>query len=69
MIRTYKNYSTYNFKTVYAGETVTAALYNEARTAIQDISGYGAYIPTVSARDKITAYCLNQIVSELNAIP
>ena len=38
-------------------------------TAIQGISGYGAYIPTVSARDNITAYCLNQIVSELNAIP
>ena len=69
MIRTYKNYSTYSFTTVKTGDTVTAAIYNEARKAIQGISGYGAYIPTVSTRDNITAYCLNQIVSELNAIP
>ena len=69
MIRTYKNYSTYSFTTVKTGDTVTAAIYNEARKAIQGISGYGAYIPTVAARDEITAYCLNQIVSELNAIP
>lgn len=69
MIRTYKNYDTYSFTTVLTGDTVTAAIYNEARKAIQGISGYGAYIPTVAARDEITAYCLNQIVSELNAIP
>lgn len=69
MIRTYKNYSTYSFTTVKTGDTITATIYNEARKAIQGISGYGAYIPTVSARDNITAYCLNQIVSELNAIP
>ena len=69
MIRTYKNYSTYSFTTVYAGDTVTAAIYNEARKAIQGISGYGAYIPTVYSLDNITAYALNTLVSELNAIP
>lgn len=69
MIRTYKNYDTYSFTTVSTGDIITAAIYNEARKAIQGISGYGAYIPTVAARDEITAYCLNQIVSELNAIP
>lgn len=69
MIRTYKNYDTYSFTTVSTGDIITAAIYNEARKAIQDISGYGTYIPTVAAGDEITAYCLNQIVSELNAIP
>ena len=69
MIRTYKNYSTYSFTTVYAGDTVTAAIYNEARKAIQGISGYGSYIPTVYSLDNITAYALNTLVSELNAIP
>ena len=69
MIRTYKNYDTYSFTTVYAGDDVTAKIYNEARKAIQGISGYGAYIPTVYAGDEITADCLNTIVNELNAIP
>ena len=69
MIRTYKNYSAYSFTTVYAGDTVTAAIYNEARKAIQGISGYGTYIPSVNRLDNITAYALNIIVSELNAIP
>lgn len=69
MIRTYKNYDTYSFTTVYAGDTVTAAIYNEARKAIQGISGYGSYIPTVYSLDNITAYALNTLVSELNAIP
>lgn len=68
-VRVYKGYSTYSFTAVSTGDTVTAAIYNEARKAIQGISGYGTYIPTVAKKDEITAYCLNQIVSELNAIP
>ena len=69
MIRTYKNYSPYSFTTVYAGDTVTAAIYNEARKAIQSISGYGSSILTVYSLGNITAYALNTLVSELNAIP
>ena len=68
-VRVYKGYSAYSFTAVSTGDTVTAAIYNEARKAIQGVSRYGTYIPTVAKKDEITAYCLNQIVSELNAIP
>lgn len=67
--REYCGYSTYSFTTAYKGNTFTAAMYNQARKAIQGISGYGAYIPTVSSGDTITAYQMNILVDELNAIP
>ena len=69
LIRAHRHYNTYSFTTVYAGDEVTAEIYNEAREAIQGISGVGVYIPTVYAGNEITADCLNAIVSELNAIP
>lgn len=51
------------------GELVTADRYNDIRAAIQSIPGYGAYIPLVAAGDIVTAYQLNVLVSELNAVP
>lgn len=52
-----------------AGEILTAARYNDLRAAIQTVPGYGYYIPQVSPGQIVTAYQLNLLVSELNAIP
>ncbi len=68
-VRAYRGYSQYSFTKAYSGDDFTAKMYNQARKAIQGISGYGTYIPTVYAGDEVTAYALNQLVSELNAIP
>lgn len=67
--RKYKGLSNYSFTYAYKGDTFTAAMYNQARKAIQAVDGYGTYIPTVSAGDNITAYAMNVLVSELNSIP
>jgi len=67
--RKYKGLSNYSFTTAYKGNDFTAAMYNQARLAIQAISGYGTYIPTVTKGQAVTAYMLNVLVSELNSIP
>ena len=67
--RDYCNLSTYIFTTAYTGNTFTAAMYRQARTAIQAIDGYGTYIPYVYSGDDITADMMNILVSELNNIP
>lgn len=67
--RDYCDLSSYSFTTAYSGNSFTAAMYRQARTAIQAIDGYGTYIPYVYAGDEITAYMMNVLVSELNAIP
>ena len=69
MILEYKGLSPYNsFTMAYTGNNFTAAMYNQARLAIQAISGEGALISTVISGDTITAYMLNILASELNAI-
>lgn len=67
--RAYKGLSNYSFTTAYSGNNYMAYMYNQARTAIQGISGYGTYIPSVSSGDTVTAYMMNVLVSELNSIP
>ena len=67
--RKYKGLSNYSFTYAYKGDDFTAAMYNQARIAIQGVSGYGTYIPTVTKGQIITAYMLNVLVSELNSIP
>ena len=67
--RAYKGLSNYSFNTAYSGNNYMAYMYNQARLAIQGISGYGTYIPTVSSGDTVTAYAMNILVSELNSIP
>lgn len=61
--------SDYSFTRAYSGNNFTAAMYNQARIAIQAMSGYGTYIPTVTKGQQITAYMMNVLVSELNSIP
>lgn len=67
--RVYKGLTNYSFTKAYTGDTFTASMYTQARTAIQAIDGYGAYIPTATKGQVIEAHHLNQIVAELNAIP
>lgn len=67
--RAYKNSDSYSFDTAYKGYEFTADMYMQAREAIRDISGYGLYIPTVSSGSAVTAYAMDMVVSELNAIP
>lgn len=67
--REYCDLSTYGFTTATKGNNFTAAMYRQARTAIQAIDGYGTYIPYVYSGDEITAYMMNILVSELNSIP
>lgn len=59
----------FSYSLPVVGEVVTAARYNDIRAAIQTVPGYGYYIPQVSSGDTITAYQMNILVSELNAIP
>lgn len=68
-VRAYNNLPYYSFTQVREGDAFTADIYNEARIAIQGVPGYGSYINRVYSGDEVTAYCLNILVSELNAIP
>ena len=63
------NLSDYSFTVAYKGNSFTADMYRQARTAIQAMSGYGTYIPYVNSGDEITAYMMNILVSELNSVP
>ena len=67
--REYQNLQRFNFTPAIPNNQFTANMYNQVRVAIQEINGYGAFIPTVSSGGQISAYMLNIIVSELNAIP
>lgn len=68
-MREYYSLSPYPFSAAQTGSDFTAGHYNQARQAIQDIDGYGTYIPTVRTGDAVTADVMNTIVNELNAIP
>lgn len=70
--RSYKNMNTFSFTYVYAGRTqISAAIVNQARTAISGISGHGsAYLPpaAVSGETLISASFFNGLKDALNAI-
>lgn len=68
-VRAYKSLSSYSFTTAVKGNDFTAIMYNEAVKAIKGISGYGTYLSEVSKGDKVTAKRLNDLVSEINAVP
>lgn len=61
--------SDYDFTLAVKGADFTATMYRQARSAIQEMSGYGSNIPYVEKGDPVTAYSLNILISELNAIP
>ena len=53
-VRTARGYSSISFTTAYAGQTITAAIYNEAANAIGNLAGAGS-VSTVSAGTKLEA--------------
>lgn len=57
----------YTFTKVYSGDEMSAAIINQARTAISSISGHGT-LPTAAARrDPITANLFLQLANAVNA--
>lgn len=67
-VRQYKGYSYYWFTTALQGSQFTAAFYNEAVNAINDMLPFFNQLSTVSSGDTITAYLMNIIVTRLNGI-
>lgn len=66
--RSYKNLSNYSFTTVYSGTAISAAIVNQARTAISGISGHGT-LPTAAVQGgAVTASFFNGLQNALNAV-
>ena len=53
-VRAARGYGSISFTTAYAGQTITAAIYNEAANAIGNLTGAGS-VSTVSAETKLEA--------------
>ena len=53
-VRAARGYGSISFTTAYAGQTITAAIYNEAANAIGNLAGAGS-VSTVSAGTKMEA--------------
>lgn len=68
-VRNYKGYSSYSFTYAYSGNPFYAYMFNQAVYAIQGIPGYGYYLTTVSSDSIVYASYLNNLVSEINAVP
>lgn len=66
--RTYKGLTTYNFTTVSKGTLISATIVNQARTAINDITGHGTLPSTAVSGGAITASFFNTLKNALNAI-
>ena len=66
--RNYKGLSNYSFTYVYSGGQIQAAHVNQARTAIDAISGRGTLPGTVSVGASIQAYHYTQLRTALNAV-
>ncbi len=67
--RAYQGLSNYSFSTAYSGNDFTAAMYNQARTAISALSGSGSRSPSVFVGGTVYASYLNWIVADLNDTP
>lgn len=66
--RRYRGYGNYSFTQVSRNQDMRASVANEARAAIQGISGYGAYIPYIYSGNNISVSYFNTLRSELNSI-
>lgn len=75
--REYKNCTAFTFTTVRGASNgysssptvFTPAIYNEAVTAIQGISGYGTLLSSITSGTELTSALFLLLKSELNAIP
>ena len=66
--RTYKGLTTYNFTTVSKGMSISATIVNQARTAINGITGHGTLPSKAASGEAITASFFNTLKNALNAI-
>ena len=66
--RDYKNLNRYSFTTVHSGTTISAAIVNQARTAINGISGHGTLPAAAIQGGAITASFFHGLQNALNAI-
>lgn len=66
--RDYKSLGSYSFTTVYSGNKMMAWQANEARTAINAISGHGTLPSSAVSGATVTASFFTQLASALNSI-
>lgn len=67
-VRQYKELRPYKFTTAVKGEPFKASLFNEARTAIQEMTDEDLEIPVAETGMVVTASMLNLLVEKLNKI-
>lgn len=67
--RNYVDLDDYHFITAYSGLAISAAIVNQARTAISGISGHGILPAAAVQGAAITAAFFNGLQNALNAVP
>lgn len=67
-VRSYLGYSNASFSKAISGNEFTAAMFNQARSAIISISGFTGYIPQASSGGKIYANMLNALQGGINEL-
>ena len=66
--RSYKGLSSYSFTSVSPGYSISASRVNQARTAIDEISGHGTLPSQATTGGRISASFFNGLKDALNAI-
>lgn len=66
--RSYRGLSNYSFTTVYSGTAISAVIVNQARTAINSISGHGTLPSAAVQGGAVTASFFNGLRDALNAV-
>lgn len=67
-VRSYLGYSSASFSKAVAGNKFTAAMFNQARSAIISISGFSGYIPQATSGGKVYANMLNALQGGINEL-
>lgn len=67
-VRSYLGYSSASFTKAVAGNEFTAAMFNQARSAIISISGFSGYISQATSGGKVYANMLNALQSGINGL-
>lgn len=67
-VRSYLGYSSASFTKAVAGNEFTAAMFNQARSAIITISGFSGYISQATSGGKVYANMLNALRDGINGL-
>ena len=67
-VRSYLGYSNASFSKAISGNEFTAAMFNQARSAIISISGFSGYIPQATSGGKVYANMLNALQGGINEL-